>query len=205
MRASYALSQRKRYIVKAVVGFTGLLLALASSYGSSKKNTTHSVMFLTDYYSDYVKAVQANNGTPDSLFKEKVGQPIFDKYFSSSDYSLLIKQHLSNPIRNTAELEKTIGRINDQRETIIKDITDALTDAGALIKNDSITVYILPAGRDNLFMLMRMEGVTAVTAGSKQIVLSIEPQMNGWEKMLKYSVAMSIITRAGRKIISRSF
>jgi uncharacterized protein YjaZ len=189
MRTSHLISRRKRYIVKTAIAVTGLLLALTGSYGSSKINTTHKVLFLTDYYGDYVKEAQANNGKADSLFKEKVAQPIFDKYFSSSDYSFLIKQHLSGTIRNTTELEKTIGRINEERETIIKDVMDALTDAGAFIKNDSITVYILPAGRDNLFLLMKMEGVTAVTAGSKQIVLSIEPQMNGWENMLKYSVA----------------
>jgi uncharacterized protein YjaZ len=189
MHASDTISQRKRYIVKTAIVVVGFFLAMSSSYGISQSNRHDTVLFLTDYYSDYLKAVQANSGKLDSLFKEKVGQPVFDKYFSSSDYSFLVKQHLSNPIRNRVELEKTIGRLHDQRETIIKDVMDALNDAGAFIKNDSITVYIMPASHDNIFILQKMGGVTALTASSKQILLSIEPQIEGWEKMLKYSVA----------------
>ena len=96
---------------------------------------------------------------------------------------------MSAPIQNTPELKKTIERINSNKKRIESKIRSALEKSNTYLKNDSLTIYILPANPDNKAIMQGMSGIMALTAGSKQILLTIEPEILGWEEMLTYAVA----------------
>jgi len=167
----------------------GLFIVLTSCNNSKQKTENPEIVFLTNYFADFVKASHSDNSKSDVFYKEKIQTPIFNNYFLSSEYSFLVSSFLEAPIKNVDELQKTLDRIDAQQEVIIKNVSEALSDSRSIIKNENVTVYILPANPDIKFIAEKMGGVMGLTAGSKQLLLFIDPEIVNWEKMLKYSVA----------------
>lgn len=93
------------------------------------------------------------------------------------------------PITNISELRKSLDRITLSQEAIEAKIVGALKKSRQNIENDSLTIYIIPVNPENSQFIERMSGVMGLTAGSKQIILTIEPEISGWENMLEYAVA----------------
>src|ERR1700722_18371197 len=62
------------------------------------------VVFLTDYYADYLKAVKSGIKNLDSLYRMKIGYPIFNKYFATSEYADYAKYEFSMSISDTTGL-----------------------------------------------------------------------------------------------------
>ena len=147
------------------------------------------IVFLNTYYTSFLNAVKAGYTNKDSLFKAIVQGPILDNYFARSEYTDLVKSHFYYSIQDTTGLANYISSIQNSEKMIEEIVSATLSDANKILKNDSITIYILPSNNYQKFMIKRMRGVTAVTAGSKQILITIDTNFGNWKDMLKYTIA----------------
>jgi uncharacterized protein YjaZ len=148
------------------------------------------VVFLTDYYADYLKSVKAGIKNHDSLYRMKIQYPICNKYFSTCEWAQLISYSFYYPMQDTTGLEAELATIDNNKEKIEKTISSTLADCNKYLKNDSITVYVQPfEGGYMKNILKRMGGITAVTGGSKQVMLTIDPEVNIWSDKIADCIA----------------
>lgn len=146
------------------------------------------IIFLEDYYKTYLQAIKTDSNRK-KAYEEIVYSPIYNTYFSKSEYAQFISIRLSAPIKETGSLTNYITAVINNRTKIEELVTAALTDCRKYLKNDSLNIYILPETEDIRPLLEGMKGVLGMTAGSKQILLVINPLLNGWTEMLPYNVA----------------
>jgi uncharacterized protein YjaZ len=147
------------------------------------------IIFLEDYYRAYLKAIKANYKNRNSIYEERVQDSIFKSYFSKSEYAELVKSQLSSPIKDTTGLGNHIALIDSNRKKIEGLITSALAESNKYLKNDSLTIYIIPSDSDMGRIMQGMKGISGLTAGSKQIILTLDLTINTWEEHLPYAVA----------------
>ncbi len=159
---------------------------LSTAFGQT---TSDKIIFLTDYYTTFIEKVNVDDNNRDSIYKEVIQNSIYDKYFQKSEYAFIVKDFFAPPIQNTSELKKSIDKIDENRELIKTKIIGALKMSRGNIDNDSLTIYIMPVNPENRKIIDGMSGIMGLTAGSKQIILTIEPDILGWENMLEYAVA----------------
>ena len=179
-------SETMKIQFNATVWAVLLLLNLNSSFAQKSPDN---IIFLTDLYTSFIHKAEAGHKNVDSLYKESLQTSIYDSYFQKSEYAFIVKDFFASPIKNTAELKKSIESITLNRELIKTNITRALKKSRQLINADSLTIYIIPANPESRPVIESMMGIMGLTAGSKQIILTIEPGITGWEKMLEYAVA----------------
>lgn len=163
-----------------------VLISFVNVFG---QNSNNKIIFLNDIYSDYNETAQSQVSDLNNLYKDKIQSTIMNRYFLKSEYSDIVNEYLSTPMQNITELNQVIERINANKKRIESKVTSALEKSSSYLKNDSVTIYILPANPDNKAMMQSMSGIMGLTAGSKQILLTIEPEIVGWEEMLEYAVA----------------
>jgi uncharacterized protein YjaZ len=163
-----------------------LSIKLTTTFGQTNADK---IIFLTDFYTSFIDKVKMSNKSVDSIYKENIQTAICDKYFQKSEYAFIVKDFFATPIKNTSELTKSIDRITLNQETIKTKIIGALKKSRQNIGNDSLTIYIIPVNPDSRSVIKAMTGIMGLTAGSKQIILTIEPDILGWENMLEYAVA----------------
>lgn len=163
-----------------------ILISLGNVFG---QKSTNKIIFLTDYYAAYADTAIHDIPDKEHLYKEKIQTAIMNNYFLKSEYADIVNDFLSAPIENTSELKKGIERIHLHKKSIKVKITSALKKSNTYLKNDSLTLYILPANPANKAIMRSMSGIMGLTAGSKQILLTIDPEIMGWEEMLEYAVA----------------
>jgi uncharacterized protein YjaZ len=165
------------------------IMLLANSATTFGQTTSDKVIFLTDFYTTFIDKVKADDKNGDSIYKENIQNSIFDKYFQKSEYAFIVKDFFATPIKNTSELKKSIDRIALNQEAIKTKIIGALKKSRKYIENDSLTIYIIPVNPESRQVIEGMTGIMGLTAGSKQIILTIEPNIFGWENMLEYALA----------------
>ena len=163
-----------------------LSIKLTTSFAQTNADK---IIFLTDFYTSFIDKVKMSNRSLDSIYKETIPTPLCDKYFQKSEYGFIVKDFFATPIKNTSELSKSINRITLNQEIIKTKIIGALKKSRQYIGNDSLSIYIIPVNPDNRSVIRTMTGIMGLTAGSKQIILTIEPDILGWENMLEYAVA----------------
>ena len=163
-----------------------LSIKLTTTFGQTNADK---IIFLTDFYTSFIDKLKMSNKSVDSIYKENIQTAICDKYFQKSEYAFIVKDFFATPIKNTSELAKSINRITLNQETIKTKIIGALKKSRQNIGNDSLTIYIIPVNPDSRSVIKAMTGIMGLTAGSKQIILTIEPDILGWENMLEYAVA----------------
>ena len=165
------------------------IMLSASLATTSGQTTSDKIIFLTDFYTTFIDKVKTDDKSGDSIYKENIQNPICNKYFQKSEYAIIVKDFFATPIKNTSEIEKSIDRIALSREVIKTKIIGALKKSRQYIDNDSLTIYIIPVNPESRQVIEGMTGIMGLTAGSKQIILTIEPDILGWENMLEYAVA----------------
>ncbi len=163
-----------------------LVSSLVSSYGQTSSDK---IIFLTDYYQTYVDELNSDDKNVDRIYNEKILTPILDNYFKKSEYSDIVKDFIASPIKNTFELKQSIDRITINKATIENKIIGAIHKSRRSLVNDSLTIYVIPVNPNLKQVIEGMSGIMGLTAGSKQIILTIEPHILGWENMLEYAVA----------------
>lgn len=173
-------------IIKNILLTFTLLSIIVPCFGQT---TSDKIIFLTDYYKTFVDEVNANDKKTESIYLEMVHNPIYNKYFQKSEYASIVKEFLASPMNNISELKQSIDRIALNKATIENKIIEALNNSQQYIDNDSLTIYVIPANPNLRQVIEGMNGIMGLTAGSKQIILTIEPDILGWENMLEYAVA----------------
>jgi uncharacterized protein YjaZ len=176
--------------MKINIKFTLLTVMLSANLATTfGQPTPDKIVFLTEFYTAFIDKVKADEKNCDSIYKEEVQTLIYKKYFQKSEYSSFVKDFFAPTIKNTPELKKSIERISLNNEKIRSKITGALNKSRQSIDNDSLTIYIIPVNPERRQIIEAMAGIMGLTAGSKQIILTIEPDISGWENMLEYAVA----------------
>jgi len=136
------------------------------------------IIFLGDYYLDYLNAIKNNYKKNDSLYKLKVHDAIIYKYFSKSEYLRLIEEDFPISRHDTTGID-TVGfrsivlELEISKEKIKNLIINTLIECRKYLKNDSITVFVKPGNNAMKEYLKVWGGFSAVTPGSKQIMLII--------------------------------
>jgi uncharacterized protein YjaZ len=147
------------------------------------------VVFLNDYYLAYIKAIKAGSKNLDSLYKNIVQYPIMNNYFSSSEFSQLI-EYSFHPVTDTSVIKGRILAIKAKEAKINGLILSALVSCNKYLKDDSMTIYIQPyEGGYPEDIVKKMNGIMAVTAGSKQIILTIDPEIDSWSDRIATTLA----------------
>jgi uncharacterized protein YjaZ len=149
----------------------------------------YKIIYLEDYYSSYLKAAKDYYFDRDKIYQEKIAEPILKNYFSKSEYADLVKENMSDPIQDTNGLTKAISELKENKVQIEDIISVVLMKCSRHLKNDSLTFYILPAIKATKEIINKMGGVFGLTAGSKQILLTIDPEIHTWKEVLEYTVA----------------
>ena len=165
------------------------VLLLANLTATFAQKIPDEIIFLTDVYTTFINEVKTKNESPESVDRETIQTSICDRYFRKSEYAEIVKDFIATPIRNTSELKKSIDRISLNEEMIKAKIIGSLKKCRQNLDNDSLTIYIIPVNPDSRQIIEAMSGIMGLTAGSKQIILTIEPSISGWENMLEYVVA----------------
>ncbi|WP_299258555.1 DUF2268 domain-containing putative Zn-dependent protease [uncultured Aquimarina sp.] len=150
---------------------------------------THKVLFMEEYYTEYITVAKKNNENLKDVYLEKVRFPIFNKFFMKSEYAPFVYEDLAKPSLDIPYLKKTLKGITNHQKKIEKIILEALQQSNTLLKNEGITVYVLPPSSELRTMTETMHGVFGFTAGSKQVLINIDTAINGWKEALSYSVA----------------
>lgn len=153
------------------------------------QTTSDKIIFLTNFYTTFIDKANADDKNGDSIYRESIQNSIYDNYFQKSEYAFIVKDFFALPIKNTSELKKSIDRITLNHKVIKTKIIGALKKSRQNIDNDSLTIYIMPVNPKNRKIIEGMTGIMGLTAGSKQIILTIEPDILGWKNMLEYAVA----------------
>ena len=174
-------------ILNHILFLSVFMLSVSSSFG--QKHSRDKIIFLNDHYSNFVNAVKKDAGSQNAAYQETVQTPIFKTHFSASDYAFVVNSNLATPIRNISGLQGTLDRIKTHEGSIKENVLSALRDSRKLLKSGDQFIYILPANPDSRFLMEKMGGVMGLTAGRNQILLYVEPEIKGWETMLKYAVA----------------
>ncbi|WP_432412474.1 DUF2268 domain-containing protein [Rasiella sp. SM2506] len=183
------MKQNKKENLKLKLLTMVILLSFVNVFG---QNLNTKIIFLNDIYVAYAEAAKSqvsDLNDLDQVYKDKIQSTIMNRYFLKSEYSDIVNIYFSAPIQNIAELNQVIERINANKKRIESKVTSALEKSSRYLKNDSVTIYILPANPDNKAMMQHMSGIMGLTAGSKQILITIEPDIVGWEEMLEYAIA----------------
>ncbi|MDY8136976.1 DUF2268 domain-containing protein [Aquimarina sp. 2201CG5-10] len=167
-----------------------LILALIMSFLKSMgQKPDYEVIFLDQYYSEYIASAKQSDEDLTDLYLKKVRTPIFHKYFLSSEYNSFVYEDLARPSLDIPYLEKTLKEIASNKKQIKKTVIKALKECNKLLKSDKMTIYILPSSSELKTMVQDMSGVFGFTAGSSQVLISIDPTIKDWQKMLPYAVA----------------
>ncbi|MHA7055761.1 DUF2268 domain-containing putative Zn-dependent protease [Aquimarina sp. M1] len=172
----------RKYIIYAYIALTSL-----SSVNAQEKN--HQVVFMEEYYTEYITAAKENSGNLKKLYLEKVRLPIFNTFFKSSEYASFVYDDLARPSLDITFLEKSLKGINSHKKQIEKIILEALEKSNQLLKNEGIKVYILPPSSERKMMAKDMNGIFGFTAGSKQILININTYIKDWKEALSYAIA----------------
>lgn len=154
-----------------------------------EKTPSHKVIYLDKYYSDFLKAIQADFSNRDKIYSEKIKDALINDHFSKSEYSDLVIESFSYPISDTSGLTKFISDLNANRAQIEKIISSAFVLCNKHLKNDNVIFYIVPSTSDMKDVIAKMGGVTGLTADSKQVLLTIDFNISSWKEVLEYSVA----------------
>jgi uncharacterized protein YjaZ len=147
------------------------------------------IIYLDNYYSNFLKAIKVDKSNRDNIYTEKIKDAIFNDHFSKSEYSELVLETISYPISDTSGLTKSISDLNANRAQVEKIISSAFTLCNKHLKNDNVIFYIAPSTSDMKDVIGKMGGVTGLTAGSKQVLLTIDFNVSSWKEVLEYSVA----------------
>lgn len=176
--------------MKKIIKFTSLTVVLLANLTTSFGQTaSDKIIFLSDFYTNFIYKLEEDNKNADSIYKKTIQNAIYQKYFQRSEYASIVEQFFATPINNTSELKKSIARITQNQKTIKTTIIGTLKKSRQYIENDSLTIYIIPANPESRQLMEHMGGIMGLTAASKQIILAIEPDILGWENMLEYAVA----------------
>lgn len=147
------------------------------------------IVFMDDYYSNYLKLVRRGVKNKDSLFKEMVLAPMHDKYFLENGLSPDQNPGSLVSKGDTIGLDSVIGVIETSKTYIEQKVASALADCRGYLKNDSITIYIGVADKGMHKVVRTMGGINSWTTGSKVINIIIDAKTSGWMDMLQYCVA----------------
>lgn len=164
-------------------------LPILSCRGSTE-STSSEIIFLTDHYQRFVDATGASDGGDVAeLYGRWIKEPICTEHFQTSEYGFLVRTQFEPPIIDVTALERSLRRVEASRESIASAIAAAIARLDKDFDPGDLTFYILPPHPQNAPLIVAMKGVIGMTAGSTQILLTVEPDVPGWQKMLEYAVA----------------
>lgn len=156
----------------------------------SEQNNTDQIIFLYEYYKNYLKETENNKETDDyELYRKNVYYPIFNSYFENTEYYTLVADFISQPIQNKDELKNNLERIADNKNIISELIQKSLAKSKDLLKVEKLQIFVAPANPDDKNIIYKMGGVMGLTAGKEKILIFIEPDVPEWQTMLELAVA----------------
>lgn len=166
-----------------------IIIVLMHILKSNAQQADFEIVFLETYYENYLSEVQQDQEDLKEIYLEKVRLPIFQDHFIQSEYAPFMFEDLAKPSLDLTYLKTTIESIKEQKKEIEQIVLRALKNCNKQLTSKKATVYIIPPSSEYKDILASMSGIFGFTSGSTQIVLSLDPTVEGWKKMLEYAIA----------------
>jgi len=133
--------------------------------------------------------------TPDKInrfYNDLIFQPIYGGFVAGGEYAELMNT-LKQPISNTSALLEEIALLeNADISQFVFNQTKTVSDSLSGPNTNFILLAMNPDAKDmfNQYGLgFFYTGITAVTTGAGNIIISIDPREANWRHMLKYVIA----------------
>jgi uncharacterized protein YjaZ len=169
------------------------LCSVALSIGSSwswGQRDSHAIVFLTSDYRAFVAAAQGKDDKAKAgLHRKMIQTAMCAQHFADSEYAAIVGESFTRPIMDLEDLEQALERVEAEKAGIEEGVTAALARCREDFDTGELTFYILPPHPENAVIIQRMQGVMGLTAGSRKILLTVDPSVEGWAAMLRYAVA----------------
>lgn len=146
----------------------------------------YKIVYLTDYYSNFISAVKKDYSNKRKLYDETILDALKKDFFSNSEYRSFYEDAFTYFVPDTAGMLHVIEGIKKNKKEIDNRISRVVNRCKDDLNNDSITFYIQPPGIIGSEMLTRMGGVTGLTVGSKQILITIDTDIEKWDDALEH-------------------
>jgi uncharacterized protein YjaZ len=184
------------FMKKPLLCLATLVLFGCSQHSSEQKkendgvNDPHyKIVFLDSYYTNYVAEVKKDYPNKRNIYIEKVVEPLIAKYFSKCEYLELFKEGFSYFTPDTVGILHAASEVKANKKEIEELINKSITKCATYLKNDSITFFVEPPAITDSQILQQMGGVTGLTIGRKQILITIDTKVKDWKQVLQESVA----------------
>ena len=174
-----------------------IILVFFSECGSQDSETTndlekkpsHTVVYLDNYYSDFLKSIKNDTINCQVMYLDKVQKAIMADHFSNSEYPDLALEPFSPTICNTSVLSKAISDLVNHKMEIESIVSAVFSNCSKYLQNNRIVFYIFPITADSKEEILKMGGVSGLTIDRKQILLTIDFDAESWKEVLKYAIA----------------
>lgn len=156
------------------------------SENTVSEGARYKIVYLNSYYSNYINAVKKDYSNKRKIYDETILEALKKDFFTKSEYLSFYEDAFTYFVPDTAGMEHVINGIKKNKKEIDERISNAVNRCKADLKNDSITFYIQPPGITGSEMLTRMGGITGLTVGSKQILITIDTDIESWDEALEH-------------------
>ena len=109
------------------------------------------VIFLTDYYKSYLEAAKSSKNE-NEVYSSIVQMPIYEKYFSKTEYAPFVLEDLKSEQIDNTQLMKKIEGITSNKDEIETIISSSVKKSYSSIPLAKLKVYILPIKVDVLLL-----------------------------------------------------
>jgi len=162
------------------------------SFSDSNKNQKFTV--IPAYYNMkiFAEEAQKNSNRTNELYGNLIYQPIYDKYVAKGEYSEIMNT-LKQPITNIKALQEEIYLL--ESSDIIQFVLDRLKTISDTLAGPDTNIILLAMNPDNKDLYKKYNlgfmytGVTAITTGTGNIIISIDPREDKWQNILEYVIA----------------
>ncbi len=186
-------------MIKHLALLSSLLLFGCSPSNDTKteqkdpENAPYKITYLTDNYRDFVKAVKLDYQNKRNIYNEKIVDPFVKVKFKDGEYLDIVDYVYRYFVPDTSGLESAVNQILAHKDDIDHEIHSSIKKCNAYFSNDSIEFFIQPANIIGSDMLARMGGVSGLTAGKKQIIITIDPNVKNWSAAIESCVARELL------------
>lgn len=152
----------------------------------------YKIIYLNNYYNNYLSAVKKDYTNKRKIYDETILNALKKDFFAKSEYCSFFEDAFTYFVPDTAGMEHVLNGIKTNKKEIDNRISQAINRCKTDLNNDSITIYIQPPGITGSQMLTRMGGVTGLTIGSKQILLTIDTDVPAWDEALEHYMSREL-------------
>jgi len=162
------------------------------SFSDSNKNQKFTVIPAYHNMKIFADEALAHSNRTSKLYNNLIYKPIYDKFVAKGEYSEIMNT-LKQPITDIKSLQEEIYLL--ENSAVEQFVLDRLKTISDTLAGPNINIILLAMNPDNKDLFNRYNisfmftGVTAITTGADNIIISIDPREDKWQNILEYVIA----------------